>query len=387
MQAITRVIRNTPVDSLQTYFEQKKLPHGITWHTSKSVTAHRLLNAAKNHWNDDLFSEVSIDFERVNTVADELGDFAVQGMIKNASVLSSLENEYHRALWLFLHDQHAFRRAEQIRYTDQSRQGQRWSGFIGPKKQTVSKNPEHLAQFEAHIRSIFRCEEVKLELYDRIRNLTDQPEELIQLVVYRDGLPNSYMELKNGNLLSKKRRPVFELVITYAPNTGTIEVIAQKRALHPRLARLFASILLQYNIMGLRVSLRQYDLSPLLKQSRFPTDPEDGIAWVRVKSVRLCYEQEKVGYINLYSPSHDEKNLHERSIQWFPNDIKRLLDLFIIERAEIQVRFRPDRASPRGKTITVALSLPNGCSLKGKTKKERLICEKYLARWNLVKDM
>ncbi len=50
------------------------------------------------------------------------------------------------------------------------------------------------------------------------------------------------------------------------------------------------------------------------------------------------------------------------------------------------IHFRTDKASRRGKMLRFTLSLPNGCNLKSKTERERLICEKYLPRWGLVKE-
>lgn len=41
----------------------------------------------------------------------------------------------------------------------------------------------------------------------------------------------------------------------------------------------------------------------------------------------------------------------------------------------------------RRRTINVTIALPNGCNLKSKTEKERLICNKYLPRWGLVKEV
>jgi hypothetical protein len=31
--------------------------------------------------------------------------------------------------------------------------------------------------------------------------------------------------------------------------------------------------------------------------------------------------------------------------------------------------------------------MPNGCDLKNRTERERMIGEKYLARWSLVQDL
>lgn len=57
-----------------------------------------------------------------------------------------------------------------------------------------------------------------------------------------------------------------------------------------------------------------------------------------------------------------------------------------IREVVLAVTFRPDATNPRGKTISIKLRHPNGCDLKDKTEKERIIGEKYLSRWNILPE-
>ena len=43
--------------------------------------------------------------------------------------------------------------------------------------------------------------------------------------------------------------------------------------------------------------------------------------------------------------------------------------------------------SRRGKVLHVTIREPNGCNLKSKSQKEKLIGEKYLERWELVETV
>ena len=53
----------------------------------------------------------------------------------------------------------------------------------------------------------------------------------------------------------------------------------------------------------------------------------------------------------------------------------------------LAIHFKPDAINPRGRTILIKLRHPNGCDLKDKTDKERLIGEKYLRRWHVIEDL
>jgi hypothetical protein len=65
-----------------------------------------------------------------------------------------------------------------------------------------------------------------------------------QIVVYKEGLPDSYQELERDELVVKIRRPVYELIICYEPDTGVIEVIAQGKEQRESIARLFSEVML-----------------------------------------------------------------------------------------------------------------------------------------------
>jgi len=56
-------------------------------------------------------------------------------------------------------------------------------------------------------------------------------------------------------------------------------------------------------------------------------------------------------------------------------------------QAKINTRLRPENGYGRGKVLPVKISMPNGCDLRSRTDKERLIGEKYLKRWGLLEEV
>jgi hypothetical protein len=53
--------------------------------------------------------------------------------------------------------------------------------------------------------------------------------------------------------------------------------------------------------------------------------------------------------------------------------------------ARIAVQFEPEPGRKRGKKINVDLCLPTRCNLRGKTEKERLLLDRYLKAWGLLR--
>lgn len=77
---------------------------------------------------------------------------------------------------------------------------------------------------------------------------------------------------------------------------------------------------------------------------------------------------------------------HALSAQWFDTNDP-LRSGFQLSQVKIIIQFMPNEESRRGKVIPVKISYPNGCDLKSKTEKERLITDKYLKRWGLLREI
>lgn len=60
---------------------------------------------------------------------------------------------------------------------------------------------------------------------------------------------------------------------------------------------------------------------------------------------------------------------------------------WIATQARLSIRFHPEAGSSRGKTLPLTITMPHGCDLKDRTERERLLGEKYLRRWGIVRDV
>ena len=60
---------------------------------------------------------------------------------------------------------------------------------------------------------------------------------------------------------------------------------------------------------------------------------------------------------------------------------------WVITQAKFTIRFYPEPGTSRGKTLPLAITMPHGCDLKDRTERERLIGDKYLRRWGMLRDV
>ncbi|MBF0589168.1 MAG: hypothetical protein HQL53_08575 [Magnetococcales bacterium] len=386
--AIIKMIRQVPESLLKRYFRSAHLDESILVDAPCGVRARmKEITERIERLDDDSVAKLTSVAERIMEMTDDIGEEAMHGMTRNRESFEAQENACARALWLLLEEPDAFKRAEEIRYADNYRLGRMWDGFLGPKNIQISKNDDHHQEFRDWIKTWFRTGQVKLELYERIRpNLESDDSRLIQVVVYREGLPKSFLEFDEGELAQRHRRPVYEFALTYEPETGIIEVIAPDRLGREETARAFAKTMLRHKIDNERVPLRYYDLSRLMEPYAFPTDPQDGIQSVTVMMMVLQPFEQKAEKLTYEVTRSATQNIYECLWARF-QDKSPLTNGFRLQQVKLSVRFHPDGGVGRGKTIPVKLSMPNGCNLKSKSEKERLICEKYLPLWGLVKEV
>ncbi len=387
---IANFFRNTPSESLQAYFGAypSNLSEAVNWNEPPKNIAAPLLKAVDD-LNDEDFGQLNSNAERINEMTDEIGQTAFLSVItdKDFDAYQKLQNAHDRALYVFLRDQEAFRKAEEIRYTDHYRKSRMWGGFVGPKNITVSRDLLDIEGFKQRIAEYFRINgKIKIEIFDRKKPYgEDQELNIAQIMVYREGLPESYTALENDDLIAKTFRPVIEMALTYEPVSGQIEVIANTKEVREEVAKAFSGTLLQTEIEGETVPLKQYDIAKLLRPFDFPTDLDDGIESVKVTMLKLK-PYENSNKVMLEVTASETRTIYDVSQDWF-NTHDPLRNGFLLAQVKIVIKFMPDAESRRGKVVSVKISWPNGCDLKDKTEKERLIGDKYLKRWGILKEI
>lgn len=389
MPVLTRLFRNTPGACLKDYFAAKTiaLPEAVNWNGNNSIILRPLLRAV-NALSDRDREIIRADAERVDRMASEVGQAAIMAVAAEPQqeTLRTIETRHARALWLFLNDSARFERAEDAAFFDNARLSRTWDGFTAPPGLGVARDPAHLQALAEEVQTLFdEGSKVKVEVFDRTRPGSDNNmHQLIQVTVFREGLPDSPLVFQGEELERLVYRPVHELAFTYEPATGVIEVVAKQKMKRGDLAKVFARALLGHNIEGERIPLRHYDLSVFMAEREFATDPDDGIVDVRPRLVKFETFDGRT-FVTIEARTEDE-TVHAAARRMFGERDPFIAGGVRIREVVLAVTFRPDLANPRGKTVSIKLRHPNGCDLKDKTEKERKIGEKYLRRWEILTE-
>ena len=385
MATVASFIRNTPAASLRAYFDQTGIPltPPVNWDAPEPDVVRPLLQAV----DDPTRARVVNDAERVTTMADEAGQAAIYSIAEAPDRLDELRNAHDRALWMFLNDATGFRHAEEVRFTDDRRRGRMWDGFIGEPNLALHRDTAAIDFFKAAIRDRFQSNNVHVDIFDRQRPTFEGADcALVQAAIYREGRPDDFLEFVNGTLDRRARRPVFEAAITYEPATGVIEVVANDRESREDLVRIFARDLLGSEFQQERLPFRQFDLGKLRQPFAFPTDPGDGIESVRVNQLRLMPIDTVGERVTLECMRQATQTIWQMAQDRFASN-NPLLGGWVVTQAKLSIRFHPEPGAKRGKTLPLTITMPHGCDLKDRTERERMIGDKYLRRWEIVRHV
>ncbi len=387
MSAVTAFIRNTPKASLAAYFIHTgiTLSPPVNWDAPGDIV--RPVLQAVDEMDAITRDRVETVAERVTGMADEAGETAIYSVARDPGFLDTLSNPYARALWMFLNDAMGFRHAEEVRFTDDRRRGRMWDGFIGEPNLALHRDTAAIDLFKAAIRDRFQSNNVHVDIFDRQRPTFEGAEcALVQAAIYREGRPDDFLEFVNGTLDRRARRPVFEAAITYEPATGVIEVVANDRESREDLVRIFARDLLGTEFEQERLPFRQFDLGKLRQPFAFPTDPGDGIESVRVNQLRLMPIDTVGERVTLECMRQATQTIWQMAQDRFASN-NPLLGGWVVTQAKLSIRFHPQPGAKRGKTLPLTITMPHGCDLKDRTERERMIGDKYLRRWEIVRHV
>lgn len=387
MASVTSFIRNMPASSLRAYFDQTGIepPTPVNWDAAEPEVVRGALRAV-DELDDEARARIVNDAERVSGLADDAGQTALYSVVENRETLDALANGHARSLWMFLNAPVLFQRAEEVRYTDERRRGRSWDGFIAPPNLDIRRDPASLDAFKASLRAHFGSNNVHVDIFERCRPTFEGGDsDLVQIAIYREGLPDDFLAFDGGALVRRARRPVYEAALTHEQATGVIEVVATERESREEIVRLMARDLLGIDYQNEKVPLRRYDLAILLRPFAFPTDPADGIESVEVKQLRLMPIDDVGERVTLECLRKADRTIWSMAADHFGAGDP-LAGGWVATQAKLTIKFHPRGDAKRGRTLPLTITMPHGCNLKDQTEEEQLIGEKYLRRWGILRD-
>jgi hypothetical protein len=362
------------------------LPPDLNWAADRSDLV-RDLALAIAKWEPSLRARTYSTAERISEMTDEAGQTALFSVVIDRAELDELGNGYARAVTVLLDAPAAFRRAEEVRYTDEKRNSRMWDGFRGDPGRGIRRDGNPRTEFEAAIKERFESPNVHVDIYDRTRPAFEaEPSELIQVTVYREGRLDDELAFVDGTLDRRPRRPVLEAAITYDAGTGVTEVVAADRQARVDLVRLFARHLQGAEFREERIGLRLYDLRQLMHPHPFPVDAADGIEEVRVVLLRLVPLGSQGKRLTLECARTLPTDIWAMAQEQF-GDANPLLGGWFITQAKLIIKLRAGQHGRAARILPLNITYPRGCDLRDRSEAERMIGERYLRRWGLIVDV
>ncbi len=398
MSALSAFFRLTPGQGLKEYFEAKylDLAAGIDW-TAPSARLVSSLKAKVDEMPGAQRDQLVLDADRIKSLSDEAGRNALQAVANSDQSYGEIQSDWHRALMILLHHPQTFRLAEEVRHHDRHREGRMWSAFEIPAGTKLTRDAVSLASFQNAVRAMYDGRNVEVDIFERCRlDRSGKKRQLLQVALYRESAPVDTLEFVGDEAALQRRvvRPVIEVALTYEEETGAIEVVAAKLANREDLADAMVRHLLEAECPAQPVVPRRYDLSVLLRPFEFPTDPCDGIAEVVVNELRLVDTHQPGERLDLAVTRNARRNIWDMakdrlSLNATSQRASGLPDApaWSVRCAKFSIKFLPAGRSGSQRCLTFKISVPHGSTLRSMTERERLIGERYLARWGILKPV
>lgn len=391
MQAkIKKFIRNTPEEDLKPFLDgyDLDLPKDFKWQKDSKKYHPQLFNSiwnVKDEHQPNLFEII----ERIHEMIDELGQAALQSqpLIASNDNFHNLKSDHARCLWAIQNHPLEFQKAEFCASSDYKRKSREWSSFIAPQGREVHASKENIEEFKQLALEQFNIsKKIKVDLFDRIKIDYNSKEIVVfQLVAYHDGLHKSIQTFEQEEVVTKFISSVNEFSISYEPHSGIIEVISDSKENRGKLAKAFANAFLKSKDDIGEIMIKKYDLSKLRSAYDFMKDVDatDLIDEVKVTMLKLGTASGKSS-TTLEAPFTSQSTIYEFAAKSFASNNPLQNPAFEIRRAKLSIRFKSTDKKPRGELLHVAITNPNGCDLKDRSEKQKMIGNKYLERWGLM---
>jgi len=302
------------------------------------------------------------------------------------AAFAGIRNQYERALWLHVHEPEVFKEALDARQADIFRQSVScYSGFMAPKGLAMKDDETSRTDFHHTVAEQLGCgaDAVAVQIFKRLRPDTQTGEDvaLYQISIHYNRPPEIIDCVHDSELVGQEVIRAVSSHITYEPAHGHLEVLSRDTSGRETLARIVADALLQSQISGEKIPLKQYDYQSLAAPRNFDLSGEN-VAFVKV--VELGYGESSHRSLVVKIWSNDPDNIHSAAraliVPSFDFSHRHL------HYAKLSIRLRKV-GNERARTITVILREDNKCNIKTKREKDRALCDRLLAKWHLVREI
>lgn len=334
---------------------------------------------------------IEIILQDVNELADEHGQRMLIDELSwryphRLDQFQQYKSLRDKALWVFLEAKPAFDDAAVFARAEALRNGQFANRWLGLPTQHIQVTDHVLENLQEALRSYYWTKELRgtacrVHHYKRGNDaefffayLPDWPDKRL---IFDD----------KGNLTSREEAYAFAIVFIYIPSDGALELIAKGgKAVHLALRKAFCNAVLGIEVADEEPVRPSYQLDHLIDPSFvFATEPQDRIATVRLRRIRLrpTVSNPSVEYLELKLPDTASHTQIINTVHQQLNALGIVREQVKVVQVGIQIQFLSD-GQRAGKKMTFHISYPNSCDLKSKPDDVRAVGERCIKRWGIT---
>ncbi|MDI9431538.1 MAG: hypothetical protein QM570_07455 [Planctomycetota bacterium] len=297
-----------------------------------------------------------------------------------AETFGSMGSHYERAFWMFLNHRKVFDIAADFAYMDRVRS---WRNREVGAGLTPAVEKNDLLALAHEVSAFYRQEGRGYHCV--VDNYLREDPERHCYFAYPEDYGTVDMELnEQEEFIKRARKPAFEVVFVYRPQTGILETNAKGRKDQiEKLLGIFCRVILGLDGLPDKPSER-YDLAPLKDPSiSLATDPEDGIEGVFIRMLRFDLPDSGNRRITFEANSATDGKAIYRLIERVIAKQGLPMNIVTVAKAKLKLEFAGVDGK-KGKTLTFEISTPDRCTLKDDPPDQ--IARKYIERWGFVVD-
>jgi hypothetical protein len=301
-------------------------------------------------------------------------------------VFDAQPNQHERACWLHHEAPALFHAALNARLADVLRQSAVcYAGFVVGKGMAVPTHAQAQRQFQEALAQHLglAVQEVAVEIFTRLQPQAQHASEvaLYQICIHHN-CPAVLMDhVECGVLVSARVVQCVTTYVTYEPAQGYLEVLSKNSAGRDALACLVAHHLLLAPAGKVRLGVKQYNYQSLAVARHFDISGEN-VAMVKV--TELGYVSHTNRMLLLKTWVKDMDDLYTAAKSMVGPDFSFADHTLVYAKLSIEL-LKVGQEQPR--TISVILRDNNKCNIKTQREKDRALCDRLLAKWQLVKEI
>ncbi len=330
--------------------------------------------------------------ERIVLLSDGPGQDVIEGLRADSlndterAAFDTLPDQYERALWLYVNAPAIFKEALDARQADVFRQSVTcYSGFVAPKNLAVTTDDQAMEAFHERVAQQLGCakEHVAIQVFKRLRpnSHTGEDVDLYQISIHNNRPPEIIDCVQDSELVPQEVVRAVSSHITYEPANGNLEVLSKETDGREALARIAADCLLQSPFSGARIPLKQYDYQSLAARRSFDISGEN-ISSVKVAELGYADSNHRSLLVKIWAKDPDDIYTAAHSLIGSSFDFRH----HRLTYARLSIRLKKV-GRERARSVSVILRDENKCNIKTKREKDRMLCDRLLVKWKLIREI